>query len=559
MIQAVDNFFKSAFMTSFGTALLRSLWEGLVIMLFTFAGLAILRMASARVRHNFLGLMMMLFILSFLFTFCIGLTTALHSTNSVDGGLGSHIQQISSSPLIPYGISSLSFFRSTLNFMSGHTDLFLMIWFSVFVFQGLRIIFLLSYASRLVKHRSHAIPACLQNQITHLARKIGVKKMVSAVGSTVAKIPVVFGHFRPVILLPLGMVTKLSPEQLEAVLIHELGHIRRNDFLTNSCLQFIKAVFFFNPFCHWLIALMRQEREHACDDLVVAQTGKKKELVSALLFFRGHGYPLNIIGTPFLAGNAFLDRVGHIVLGKNRTIRAAETFGMMFLLFLGIFAWLAIYAGPRSAPARSKVSPMVNAIRSHAPRAMEIPPTRGPVSLNTQLPKKTQQDTSQPKTNFIAADLQREIGQQLYRDDLIADTGHMNITLNERELIVNGVRMSGQVHERIFAQFGDRHNYGGSVAPIYENRHPGPYDDFLTKRSEEIAAELIREDMVHDRTHFSYRLSNAELIIDGIKRSEELHRRFVDEFFKPDDRFDINYNFRDPGHINLEDHDKGTF
>lgn len=133
--------------------------------------------------------------------------------------------------------------------------------------------------------RSVAVPFNLQDQITDLARTIGVKKMVGAVESTIAKIPVVFGHFKPVILLSVCMAINLSPAQLEAVLLHELAHIRRNDYLVNCALQFIQAVFFFNPFCHWLIALMRQEREHACDDLVIAQTGNKKDLVSALLFF----------------------------------------------------------------------------------------------------------------------------------------------------------------------------------------------------------------------------------------------------------------------------------
>ncbi len=163
-------------------------------------------------------------------------------------------------------------------------------------------------------------------------------------------------------------------------------------------------------------------------------------------------------------------------------------------------------------------------------------------------------------------DIIHEIGRVLYHENLLTDTNNLSISLNEHELIVNGVRMSEEVHKRIYKQFGSVSNGdgshvqpykngnlyypgtdGGSVPLPYDNLHPGPHDAIIKERSEEIAYELLKENLVKDRTYFSYRLSRDEFSIDGLKQPAELRRRIVDEFFKPDDEFNINYTFRYPG------------
>ena len=83
--------------------------------------------------------------------------------------------------------------------------------------------------------------------------------------------PVSFGHFRPVILFPLGLVNNLTTEQVEMILMHELAHIKRYDYLFNLLQTSIEVLFFYHPAMWWLSRQVRSAREHCCDDWVITQ------------------------------------------------------------------------------------------------------------------------------------------------------------------------------------------------------------------------------------------------------------------------------------------------
>ncbi|MFO1388119.1 M56 family metallopeptidase [Cellvibrio sp.] len=89
--------------------------------------------------------------------------------------------------------------------------------------------------------------------------------------SDIVDIPCVIGHFKPVILLPASLVLGLSAKQLEVILLHELGHVRRNDYLISGLQTLINVFYFFNPFARWISSKIDEERENACDDIAVSQ------------------------------------------------------------------------------------------------------------------------------------------------------------------------------------------------------------------------------------------------------------------------------------------------
>ena len=90
--------------------------------------------------------------------------------------------------------------------------------------------------------------------------------------SCLVQVPIVIGQMRPVILLPVGLLAGLPAEQIELILMHELAHIRRYDYVVNMLQTFIEGVMFYNPAVWWISKVIRTEREHCCDDLVVAAT-----------------------------------------------------------------------------------------------------------------------------------------------------------------------------------------------------------------------------------------------------------------------------------------------
>jgi len=108
------------------------------------------------------------------------------------------------------------------------------------------------------------------NRLEKLKTKIGVSKKVVFHFSSLVNEPITIGHFKPIILVPLGMFSNLTPNMAEAVLLHELAHIKRSDFLINALQTVIEIAFFFHPAIWWIGQKVRQTREHACDDLAVA-------------------------------------------------------------------------------------------------------------------------------------------------------------------------------------------------------------------------------------------------------------------------------------------------
>jgi len=126
--------------------------------------------------------------------------------------------------------------------------------------------------------------------------------------------------WRPVIWLPVSMLTRLAPDQIEALLAHELAHIRRLDWIWNGLQCAIEALLFFHPVVWWLSHRIRQEREHACDDLAVAVCGDAIVVAEALAALESLRRPL-----PRLAlaadGGALTQRIRRL-LGADRPRRA---------------------------------------------------------------------------------------------------------------------------------------------------------------------------------------------------------------------------------------------
>jgi len=101
------------------------------------------------------------------------------------------------------------------------------------------------------------------------ARLLGITRRVQVYLSELSETAETGGFFKPFILLPFSLVTRLSPQQVEAILVHELFHIRRNDYLVNIFIACFRSIFFFNPFARLFYTALTRERELACDDGVI--------------------------------------------------------------------------------------------------------------------------------------------------------------------------------------------------------------------------------------------------------------------------------------------------
>jgi beta-lactamase regulating signal transducer with metallopeptidase domain len=136
---------------------------------------------------------------------------------------------------------------------------------------------------RLVRRGVSPVPEALEETLLRLCRRLRVSRPVLLAQSAALAIPAALGAVRPVILLPLCAVTGLSRDAIEAVLAHELAHIRRHDYLVNLLQTAVETLLFYHPAVWWVSHRIRVERENCCDDMAVMATGDPRAYARALV------------------------------------------------------------------------------------------------------------------------------------------------------------------------------------------------------------------------------------------------------------------------------------
>jgi len=128
-----------------------------------------------------------------------------------------------------------------------------------------------------------SVPDACVEAVARLAARLRISRPVRVLGSAVVQVPAVIGWLRPMILLPASALTGLTPLQLDALLAHELAHVRRYDYVVNLLQSVVETLLFYHPAAWWVSQQVREEREHCCDDLAVAVCGDAHFYATALL------------------------------------------------------------------------------------------------------------------------------------------------------------------------------------------------------------------------------------------------------------------------------------
>ena len=137
-------------------------------------------------------------------------------------------------------------------------------------------------ARRLCREHVTECETRIKHRIQRVARRLRIGRTVRLLETACAQTPMVIGWLRPVILVPAGMIAGLPPAQLDAILAHELAHIRRHDYLVNLLQVLVETLLFYHPGVWWLSRRIRAEREYCCDDIAAAVCGSKLDFAKAL-------------------------------------------------------------------------------------------------------------------------------------------------------------------------------------------------------------------------------------------------------------------------------------
>ncbi|HEY2726694.1 MAG TPA: M56 family metallopeptidase [Parafilimonas sp.] len=316
----INYFFTNELMQALFRTLMHSLWQG--ILLASIAGLIILytKNSGAVLRYKLFSGVLLTFIFISLATFCYELysvtSNAVPVTKAIT--LSAYNNAVTHKPSPSNLVEKIiSGFKSAENFI-------VLTWFiiimlkSISLLTGLRSVYIL-------KHRQVSNAGEYWNeQLKQLAAKAGVTKKVILLKSAIAKIPMVLGHLKPVILFPAAALTTLPPEEIEAILLHELAHIRRKDYLVNILQSLAEIIFFFNPAVLWISSLIKEERENCCDDIAITQIKNKKQFVHALVSFQEYNLTSKYAATFSGKRNHLLNRIKRIITNNNKTLTNME-------------------------------------------------------------------------------------------------------------------------------------------------------------------------------------------------------------------------------------------
>ena len=373
--------------------LVHSLWQGLLLVILTGLVIVTTRRSRPVVRYRLLSVLMVLFTTVAAVTFAREWNAALvqrvaaQAPNQAAGqaqapgqaaGPGQPLKQVPEIAQAPVagaadgvvpaaggvgaaadGNISMGIPERVGVFLSEHALLIVAIWLVILGVRLGRMCWALAYTKHIRRHQSQALPEHWIVRLNEMSGRMGFRRPVLLLESAVMKIPVVFGHLKPVIFIPLGLFSQLSPEQAEAILLHELAHIKRNDYLMNLLQSMTVHLFFFNPAVLWLSALLREEREHCCDEMAIAGSGDKKPLVRALIGFRelslgsGAVYGMGFTGRR----NVFVNRITRIVQNKSKGLTAGEgVFFAFSVLLVGFLAMAFKQGGRQELGARTGVA-----------------------------------------------------------------------------------------------------------------------------------------------------------------------------------------------------------
>ena len=188
-------------------------------------------------------------------------------------------------------------------------------------------------------------PAEWQHKLDELKLRICVSQPVRLLTSAIVQVPTVVGWLRPVVLMPVGALAGLPVEHIEALLAHELAHIRRHDYLVNILQSAAEALLFYHPAVWWISNEIRNERELCCDDVAVAISGDALIYARALADLEAYR-PQHLSPALGANGGSLADRIARLLGHSRKSPRSMPGPGILLAAcLLAITAW-GLFAQP---------------------------------------------------------------------------------------------------------------------------------------------------------------------------------------------------------------------
>lgn len=269
----IEQILAPDIMYALGWALIHSLWQGAMLAILLALAFLIFRKASSSFRYRLslasLTLVFMFFIGTFITVFQLN-STETEKSNLVNNN--AEILQIVINENPTELIENQSFMTVYADYFNRHLPFIVTLWFLGMMVFTLRFLGSLAFTQRL--RHSHHFPMSLEMEslLFNIQQRMDFTSKIKLVESALIQVPMVIGYLKPMILMPIGLVNQLNIHEVEAILAHELAHLKRYDYLVNIIQSIIETILFFHPAVWWISGEIRRERENCCDDLALEIT-----------------------------------------------------------------------------------------------------------------------------------------------------------------------------------------------------------------------------------------------------------------------------------------------
>jgi beta-lactamase regulating signal transducer with metallopeptidase domain len=209
------------------------------------------------------------------------------------------------------------------------------LWLAGLVLSSARLWLRWCRVRRLIRQPLQLLAPAWRERFDQLVQISGVDRIVRLGETAAVSVPIVAGWLKPVILLPLGVATSLPAEQIETILLHELAHISRHDYLINLLQNIVETVFFYHPAVWSASRRIRLERELACDDQTIQWCKNPRTYAAALAGFEEFRHQ-----SPLLAATGEGDlfaRIRRILVGPQPERRGVPIFAITGFCGVGIY------------------------------------------------------------------------------------------------------------------------------------------------------------------------------------------------------------------------------
>jgi ankyrin repeat protein len=360
----IKSFLPAHLVEAIGWSLLHSLWQGALLAFLLAILLLMMRKFSAQTRYLIIALCMGVFVAILPVNFIrLYHPHSSSTTSAIDSnyGKGSNTAEYRADPSVTVPITqqqvshSLAgeLSRTFIRYFDKHLPLIVTGWLMGMLVLLLRFVGQLIYLQQLIHHG--AVPFALEwmKLIESLQVKMNLSKKVTYLSSLRISTPLTLGWLKPVILFPMGLLTKLSPQEVEVILLHELAHIKRHDYFFHVLASLASILFFYHPAIYYMSTLLDGERENCCDDLVVSVTGQPERYATTLIHLQEQKLlsmktSLSITG----AHPSFRERILRVL---NHSLTSANRFGegfataLVLVVGIGFLTTASIQATPAGA------------------------------------------------------------------------------------------------------------------------------------------------------------------------------------------------------------------